>query len=449
MRLHQNIQLEFETWQSRIVLFKEFLTEVLSHPSTFWSRFVSSYQLDIDCDLNVNTKLYAINLRDNRQVWISREAVARGFISNNLDRTLEYLRLNDSHKYSGFLGVKPRRKNLLGWFLTGLNSQKLSENSTQDKIRVAYTFIEPVKNIRQVRAASNAEIRHGQVLLVGNNIQLLKSMQFENLSRWPAPMLLRQNGKGELLHSISTTKVDKAIFAGTAQNWFHFVIEVLTKIVSIESDKNLRVVLPSNLEETQYEAVRLVSGQEPLVSSMFESILVDNVFFCEDGIPSSIVDISHLGQELLQIRSRVLDQIKNVYDSSTRKKIFVMRKPGLGRPLQNRTEVKNLLISRGFDCVYPEDLSFSQQVQLFHRAEILVIESGAAMTNVLFCNEKTQVIELNPGDGSLGFWGQYTTSFNLDHHPLEGFRAISGEQGFSMSGFRVDIRSLEKSLSKI
>lgn len=73
------------------------------------------------------------------------------------------------------------------------------------------------------------------------------------------------------------------------------------------------------------------------------------------------------------------------------KRVFISRK-GLVRRSWNEEDVFNYLKDHGFEQYSPQDLSFADQVALFYNAEFIVAGSGAALSNLLFCNDGCKVL---------------------------------------------------------
>ena len=78
----------------------------------------------------------------------------------------------------------------------------------------------------------------------------------------------------------------------------------------------------------------------------------------------------------------------------TPRRVLIVRCVANSRNIVNRAEMIEALKPFGFAAVQPEKLSFDEQALTFANAEIIVSEFGAAMTNVLFCNPATKVIEI-------------------------------------------------------
>lgn len=79
-------------------------------------------------------------------------------------------------------------------------------------------------------------------------------------------------------------------------------------------------------------------------------------------------------------------------------KIFVARKPGTRRSIDNMSEIEGVVAKAGFTTVFPEDLGFAGQRDLFSRAHSIIGIHGAALTNVVFCQPGARVLEIfSPG----------------------------------------------------
>lgn len=84
---------------------------------------------------------------------------------------------------------------------------------------------------------------------------------------------------------------------------------------------------------------------------------------------------------------------KNLIDTSFGdKKIFVSRKPQLGRGCSNSREVEDYFRGKGFTIVYPEDHSASEQASLFNNAETIAGFAGSGMFSLIFAQEPKKVI---------------------------------------------------------
>ena len=70
------------------------------------------------------------------------------------------------------------------------------------------------------------------------------------------------------------------------------------------------------------------------------------------------------------------------------------------REISNIEEVEYYLqkkYSDKFKSMYMEFIPFEEQVKIFNNAKLIVIAHGAAISSILFCKEKTKIIEVSCG----------------------------------------------------
>jgi hypothetical protein len=85
---------------------------------------------------------------------------------------------------------------------------------------------------------------------------------------------------------------------------------------------------------------------------------------------------------------------KNVDVSKFSKNVFISRSDAPQRRILNEDEVFERFKPYGFVRYELSKLSVAEQILLMNNAEIVVGEHGAGLTNILFCNQNTLVIEL-------------------------------------------------------
>lgn len=104
-------------------------------------------------------------------------------------------------------------------------------------------------------------------------------------------------------------------------------------------------------------------------------------------------------------------------------RIYISRGDASYRRVLNEDEVIQFLRPWGFVTVQLETLSFGEQVALFAQAKVIMGAHGSGLTNILFCQPGTQVIEwMSPHYNRHYYWviSQY---LGLEHYCLtaEGF----------------------------
>jgi capsular polysaccharide biosynthesis protein len=82
--------------------------------------------------------------------------------------------------------------------------------------------------------------------------------------------------------------------------------------------------------------------------------------------------------------------------SDQRRRIYVQRGEVKRRKVVNEEEVINLLRTYGFESVSMDGKTVHEQAKLFWQSEAIVAPHGAALTNLLFVQPGTKVIEILP-----------------------------------------------------
>lgn len=119
------------------------------------------------------------------------------------------------------------------------------------------------------------------------------------------------------------------------------------------------------------------------------------------------------------LRNRFL-VYKDNGNSQGLKRIFISREQARARKVLNEVEVMNLLESYGFTKVVLESLTVLEQINLFSNAEVIISPHGSGLTNLVFSNPGTKVLELlAPSYIHFAFW-ILCNHLQLDYHYLVG-----------------------------
>lgn len=86
------------------------------------------------------------------------------------------------------------------------------------------------------------------------------------------------------------------------------------------------------------------------------------------------------------------------------RRLYISRKNATGRAIENETELKNFLTEKGFQTVYLENKSVEEQSRLFNAASVVISSHGAGLSNIVFCQKGTTVIELYRDHMAPCFW---------------------------------------------
>lgn len=198
----------------------------------------------------------------------------------------------------------------------------------------------------------------------------------------------------------------KGIFLGHpfTQNWYHWCIETLSKVeifnqlprpykewpllVSIQNApmRNfmdaLHFIFPNQeihflLHNKTYRVENLIMLDSPMFGN-------PNPFHYSKIDKNNQIFALQYAQKYAQ---RMQEGLK---PSQSKKRIFLARTQK--NRVYNQEEIQALLESMGFITVYCENLSFEEQRQLFHDAEVVAGPTGASWTNLIFSRPETHAI---------------------------------------------------------
>jgi capsular polysaccharide biosynthesis protein len=174
-----------------------------------------------------------------------------------------------------------------------------------------------------------------------------------------------------------------------ARNYFHWWIDVLAKCWAIRNSpyRSCRLVTPPLSEDFQWESLRLLrQGTTPLTRPVqrFRRLLYADGLTqgASQAIAPQAVEFAKWCRTALELSP-----------AEGRRAVFVSRRLARHRRLLNEDEVAAAL-GPDFERVDLETLRVREKAALFAEAGLIVAPHGAGLTNLLFCERPTPVVEL-------------------------------------------------------
>jgi hypothetical protein len=97
--------------------------------------------------------------------------------------------------------------------------------------------------------------------------------------------------------------------------------------------------------------------------------------------------------------------LKNKASISLRTKLYISRSKANYRKVTNEEDVLECLSTFGFTPIWLEEHDLATQVALFANAEFIIAPHGAGLTNLIWCNPSTKVLEIfSPNYVNVCFW---------------------------------------------
>jgi hypothetical protein len=198
-------------------------------------------------------------------------------------------------------------------------------------------------------------------------------------------------------------------------NWYHVLIEILPILLLIErlpnAYKNFPILVSENVLKyaTSKEVFsRLLGKRDFITMERGFSYKIGTCVYVESpvlgpakvaGKMAALPEEQHFRKDvMLEFKNRLISTFSR--DELTKRdseptKIFLARHSHSVRSY-NQEEVFGIFETYGFEQVYCEDLTLAEQIRLFKHAQWVAGPTGAAWSNLLFCNPKTKGLCLTP-----------------------------------------------------
>jgi capsular polysaccharide biosynthesis protein len=262
-----------------------------------------------------------------------------------------------------------------------------------------------------------------------------------------------------------TLALEKAIWMGGNFSWnyYHLVYEFIVKFIYL-NELDIPLDVPVLIDQTcldvpQYKELLDIAnkkGYQLIGVSRRARFNVGELIYinCPNFIPPNNADENSYSDDI-QFDINSLHKLRNYLlpHSSQRKfpkRIFISRKNASARRKFNEDAVIQLLSEFGFETVFPEKLSFADQISLFNQAEWIIGGSGAAFTNLLFCSKLCKVIIVFRG--YFPFSGFSTIASAFDIHLLYLTEEDTNKnmiRGNIHDAFEIDLLYLKKQLNTL
>jgi capsular polysaccharide biosynthesis protein len=130
---------------------------------------------------------------------------------------------------------------------------------------------------------------------------------------------------------------------------------------------------------------RLWCAPSPSYAPVFDRV-------SEKPEPERTFPPAYLGAIAQAMRSRLATTVSG---TDANERIFLARKPHQHRKLINHHVIEAVAQARGFRIVYPEDLSFAEQIRMVRGARLILAPSGSAALLGMFAQPGTKLCLLN------------------------------------------------------
>ncbi len=207
------------------------------------------------------------------------------------------------------------------------------------------------------------------------------------------------------------------IHDASCSNYGHWMTDAVSRLYYVkELIGSHRIILPEMFRTHKYKFESLIPfgvKEEDIVYTDRQLVIAK-----EFAMPS------FMGPMFVNPKDEIVREIREVYHRfynisrlQPSKRIYISRAGTSYRKVINESQVIDMLIDKGFLVVYPEKLSFEEQVRLFAAAEIVVGLTGAAFNNMMFMHSGCLVVEFRmENDNANLHYFSYASAHELPYY---------------------------------
>lgn len=174
--------------------------------------------------------------------------------------------------------------------------------------------------------------------------------------------------------------------------YYHWLLEILPRVLTVhDTEPTVKALVPSDCPRYITDALALL-GIDLLETDRravrLRDVFVPGALQAAGFIPSVDVD---------RLRDSVLPTISGLHDEKPAPElVYVSRTKDARRRLGNERVVEELVNELGFDIVYLQDMTWTEQVHQMSKAQVVVSPHGAGLANIIWSTGLLAVIEIFP-----------------------------------------------------
>lgn len=252
-----------------------------------------------------------------------------------------------------------------------------------------------------VSANSSSVVVNGKVV-----IERVKATETERCD-YSSGQIVMHGLQSALVCTKYSGHLESGFFLGGngSSNYYHWMVEILVKLKFLEQCKefdNLPLLVNEAVAETESlmdALVLLVPERRVVLMGRYDTYFVETLVYINSpnecpfnlrkNFEMRVRDFTFREPEIKFFRESLLGKL-SIAHVAGRERIFMARR-GIRRDY-NQDEIFEISAGFGFRKVFMEDMSLREQIDLVSRSEFIVGPTGAAWTNLLFCQPGTRCL---------------------------------------------------------
>ncbi|MDR2251074.1 glycosyltransferase family 61 protein [Acinetobacter sp.] len=245
-------------------------------------------------------------------------------------------------------------------------------------------------------------------------------------------------------------------------NYYHWLIEIAPKILlltpeilnqysikdivldeSIKNTPSLKEILDIFMKHKKIKlnTIYINTSKDIFIEKLHYINNRNNFVFNSRNVLSATNKSCYCPELIQTIREACFKYSNEIKTTIKYEKIFLMRKEGSVRSY-NQEETINFFSKYGFQAIYLEDYNFLEQINIFSHAKFIVGPSGAAWSNIIFCQPNTMALSWLPN--TLSDFSVFSTLAHIVKCNMQFIFAKPADTSEVHSNYYLNIVDLEK-----
>jgi len=236
-------------------------------------------------------------------------------------------------------------------------------------------------------------IVYKNVLVSGFNLFFINKLKF--LNRLSMAIDFKLQASSFIKHLLKSIYKNKKIILKQENLWiindhcfnyYHWISEALPRLLLLKKyGYKEKILLPNNWKTHEY----IISSIDKL-NFDYECYDIDKVYKISNFTTSKpLATTGNFNPGHLKELSKYLKTSKSVNS-----KYWIIRKENQSRRIKNKDDLLKVLNKYEIKAIYSEDLTFENEVNIFSKASFIGGIHGAGLTNMLFMDEGSVVLEI-------------------------------------------------------
>jgi len=208
------------------------------------------------------------------------------------------------------------------------------------------------------------------------------------------------------------------IFSWNGDNFGHWMFDFLPRFHSLakaEPNAKITMIMPDDLRPALRESFESVLPRNFVVEYRPRDTWLQLENFIWPSMISGRCNFFLPAEYFDAIRRPIFSRFGLSERHQKTERIFVTRRHAQTRRVLNEPAVGSLLARYGFKSYELSELSFREQVELFHRAEIVVGPHGAGISSIIFSGD-IRLVVFYPTQVPQNHWHTLARGLGQEHH---------------------------------